>query len=115
MRTFTMSATNFYFMNRGEKLTSHQQFAASIMYVIWPRGKKWDLRYKRHNGWEEIHSGLFESENEAFLLHISTLLIQEKHIILTVDQFVTTSRLNFHGMTFFAAKPPKKLKPTLPG
>lgn len=66
MRMFTMSATNFYFMNRDEKLTSHQQLAASAMYVIWPRGGKWDLSYERHNGWEEIHYGLFERENEAF-------------------------------------------------
>ena len=67
MRTFSMSATNFYFMNRGEKLTVQQMYSAGTIYVIWPRGEKWDLRYKRHKGWEEIHNGLFDTENEAFL------------------------------------------------
>lgn len=76
MRTFIMSAINFYFMNRGEKLTTHQQFAASTMYVIWPRGGKWDLRYKRHNGWEEIHNGLFEIE--AFVFAHQHLIDAEK-------------------------------------
>jgi hypothetical protein len=79
MRTFTMSATNFYFMNKGEKLTTDHQFAASAIYVIWPRGGKWDLRYKRHNGWEEIHNGLFESENEAFVFAHQHLIDTEKH------------------------------------
>ncbi len=51
MRTFTMSATNFYFMNRGEKLTVQQMYSNGTIYVIWPRGEKWDLRYKRDNGW----------------------------------------------------------------
>lgn len=78
MRTFTMSATNFYFMNRGEKLTTHQQFAACTIYVIWPRGDKWDLRYKRHNGWVEIHHGLFESENEAFVFAHQHLIDDEE-------------------------------------
>jgi len=68
MRTFTTYATTFYYMNKGEKLSVEQMFSTCTIHVIWPRGIKWDLRYKRHNGWEEMHNGLFGTENEAFLL-----------------------------------------------
>lgn len=54
-------------MNRGEKLTDKEIYGSGKVYVIWPRGDKWDLRFKRSQEWEVIHDGLFDTENAAFL------------------------------------------------
>lgn len=71
MRTLTLGAVKFYFLKAGEKLTQEHvygTYAAAIvrLYVIWPRGNKWDVRYRKGKEWIEISEVLFVSEHAAF-------------------------------------------------
>lgn len=85
MRKFSMSASTFYFMDRGEKLTETEVYSGGgRQYVIWPRGDKWDLRYRWGQDWETLHPSLFETENDAFLF-------AHEHLI-SVDRTSSSSR-----------------------
>ncbi|ORM69112.1 hypothetical protein HA51_12635 [Pantoea rwandensis] len=58
-------------MERGEKLTFQAIWRdPGEMYVLWPRGEFWDVRYKqvRHGKleWKPIADKLFSGENEAW-------------------------------------------------
>ncbi|MEG0866006.1 MAG: hypothetical protein RSG77_03035 [Hafnia sp.] len=71
MQTITLGAVKFYFLNAGENLTQEHiygTYAVAIVrvYVIWPRGNKWDLRYRNGKEWSVISNNLFDSEYEAF-------------------------------------------------
>ena len=71
MRPLTIGAVKFYFLKAGEKLTQEHiygTYSAAIVhvYAIWPRGNKWDVKYRKGKKWIVISNNLFDSEYDAF-------------------------------------------------
>ncbi len=67
MKTFITSATAFYTFAPGEPFSSDRlNTDINRMYVVWPEGEVWRVKYRFHRGWEEITVQRFDTENAAF-------------------------------------------------
>ncbi|WP_241576725.1 hypothetical protein [Rosenbergiella collisarenosi] len=66
MKTFISSATAFYILAPGEKLSRGKMNPdISRMYVIYQDNLIWTYRYKWINGWEKPTDDVFSTENDA--------------------------------------------------
>lgn len=64
---FTSGAATFYLMQGGERLQKHHIYGDyNQIYVVWPAGEKWAVRFRWGKGWEEITDSKFSTQNEAF-------------------------------------------------
>lgn len=67
MVTFISGAATFYMMQAGERLQEHHIYGDyNQIYVVWPAGEEWAIRFRWGKGWEEITDSKFPTQDEAF-------------------------------------------------